>query len=63
MVTPFLSLVIPAYRQAGTICAGLKKLHRLLEQLVHSHEIILVIDGDEDGTSDTVKGLNLPNLR
>lgn len=63
MVTPFLSLVIPAYQQAGTICAELKKLHRLLEQLVHSHEIILVIDGDEDGTSDTVKGLNLPNLR
>lgn len=63
MATPFLSLVIPAYRQADTISDELKTLHRLLNNLVRSHEIILVIDGDEDNTVTAVQDLTMPNLR
>ncbi len=63
MVTPFLSLVIPAYRQADTIADELMTLHQLLNKLVHSHEIIVVIDGEEDNTASAVKKLSLPNLR
>lgn len=62
MATPFFSLVIPAYRQADTIAEELQTLHRLLGTLVPSHEIILVIDGNEDDSLAMAQKIELPDL-
>lgn len=50
-----LSVVVPSFQQAHTICAELERLHELLTTLVDSHEILLVIDGDVDGTKERVQ--------
>lgn len=64
MHRPYLSVVVPAYRQARTICAELTALDTLLRTIVPSQEIILVIDGNEDDTLDEVtKHLALSGLR
>ncbi|TSC63377.1 MAG: dolichol-phosphate mannosyltransferase [Parcubacteria group bacterium Gr01-1014_106] len=47
-----LSVVVPSYRQRATICAELQRLHALLSALTPDHEIVLVIDGDTDGTAE-----------
>lgn len=61
---PYLSVVVPAYRQAATVCAELMELDRFLTQLVPAHEIILVIDGNDDRTFEIVRRqLNMPALR
>lgn len=61
---PYLSVVIPAYRQASTICAELVALDAFLAQLVPAHEIILVIDGNNDQTFEMVRQhVRLPSLR
>lgn len=63
-VSPFLSLIIPAYRQAATICPELLTLKRFLKASVPSFEIILVIDGNEDGTLEKVsETISFPELR
>ncbi len=64
MNRPLLSVVVPAYQQARTIVAELKGLDAVLSTLVPSHEIILVIDGNEDDTLGVVtRDLHLPTLR
>lgn len=47
-----LSVVVPSYRQRATICAELERLHALLSTIVDAHEIILVVDGNQDGTAE-----------
>ncbi len=47
-----LSLVVPSYGQRDTICAELSRLHALLSDLVPDHELLLVIDGNDDGTRE-----------
>lgn len=49
-----LSLVVPSYCQRATIAKELDRLHALLETLAPRHELILVIDGDEDGTKEEI---------
>lgn len=61
--SPYLSLVVPAYRQAQTIRDDITSFHEYLASTVPSHEIIVVIDGDGDGTSDELKDhCNIPSL-
>ena len=61
---PALSLVIPAYRQAATIGQEIRALDALLGTLAPSHEILLVIDGNDDDTLGAVTRESLPpNLR
>lgn len=52
--SPYLSVIIPAYRQARTICNELVVLQEYFARTVPSYEIILVIDGNEDGTFEKV---------
>lgn len=49
-----LSLVVPSYRQGATICAELHRLHDLLQTITPQHELVLVIDGNEDGTREAL---------
>ncbi len=61
---PRVSVVVPSWHQASTICAELESLDAFLKQLVPSHEIILVIDGNEDQTFEVVtQQLRLPSVR
>jgi len=45
-----LSLVVPAYKQEKTIVEDIKNLQKVLLTLPFKHEIIVVVDGDVDGT-------------
>lgn len=49
-----LSLVVPSYRQRATIAQELDQLHDLLRTITPRHELILVIDGNEDGTREAL---------
>jgi len=53
-----LSLVIPAYRQEKTIVEDIKNLQEVLLTLPFKHEIIVVVDGEEDETFEIVKALS-----
>lgn len=52
---PFLSVVIPAYNEAGRIGATLKAVIRYLTQRSWSSEIIVVSDGSDDATVTVAK--------
>jgi glycosyltransferase involved in cell wall biosynthesis len=61
---PYFSVIVPAYRQARTICDDLVALRNVLANIVPSYEIILVVDGNEDHTFETViQTLAWPELR
>jgi len=57
-----LSLVIPAYKQEKTIVEDIKNLQKILSTLPFKHEIIVVVDGEEDKTfanAKSVKGSDI----
>ena len=58
-----LSVVVPAYREANTIAAALHRLVDVLDRLDRPYEVIVVSDGNTDGTVDAAQALGLPNLR
>lgn len=49
-----LSVVVPSYGQRATIIADLEQLHAFLTTITPDHEILLVIDGNEDRTREAV---------
>ncbi len=50
-----ISLIIPAYKQERTIQKDLMRIARVMDQLRHDYEIILVVDGNEDDTFRNAK--------
>ncbi len=61
--SPYLSVIIPSYRQARTICHELATLRNYFSKTLPSYEIILVIDGNDDGTFEkVVKTIAFPEL-
>ena len=59
-----LSIIIPSFRQADTICDDLTALTHLLHTIGKTFEIILVVDGDIDATAETVRNTsNLSHIR
>lgn len=64
MNRPTLSVVVPAFRQAGTISQELVALDLWLQKHVSSHEIIIVVDGNADQTLKAIKeNVHVQNLR
>ncbi len=58
-----LSVIVPAYNEAGRIGTSLAELHEHLTSMDISYEIIVVDDGSQDATRDIVRNLNLPDLK
>ncbi len=58
-----LSVVVPAYQEAGCIDAALRRLHEAVTGRVDSYEIIVVCDGCTDGTSTVARAVGLPGIR
>lgn len=50
-----LSLVVPSFKQAPTIRGDLRRLTKILAAAHITYEIILVIDGDIDGTATLIQ--------
>lgn len=53
---PALSLIVPAFNEAGCIGDTITRLQHYLESVGLSWEVIVVDDGSEDGTPETVAG-------
>src|SRR5258708_25235213 len=51
---PSLSIVVPAFNEAGNILATLENIVSALSALSITHEILVVDDGSSDGTGDLV---------
>jgi glycosyltransferase involved in cell wall biosynthesis len=56
MTKPFLSIVIPAYNEAGRIASSLVALHEYVQRKGFQIETILVDDGSTDKTVDLASG-------
>jgi glycosyltransferase involved in cell wall biosynthesis len=54
---PELSIIIPAYREAGVIGATLESVSKHLTASQVTHEIIIVDDGSPDETSEIVRAV------
>jgi dolichyl-phosphate beta-glucosyltransferase len=57
-----LSIVVPIYREAKVITAFLSELKLVLDGTALEYEVIVVIDGDEDHTSEVLKKIKWPQL-
>ena len=53
--TPSLSVVIPAYNEAGRIREPLASVHAYLRAQPYESEVVVVDDGSEDATFDVVR--------
>ena len=53
--TPSLSVIVPAYNEAGNILETLENITRALDPIGIDHEILVIDDGSTDGTSDLVR--------
>jgi dolichyl-phosphate beta-glucosyltransferase len=64
-MTPFLSIVIPAYNEAGRIPETLALIKDFLETQQYTAEVIVVDDGSRDSTVETVQRYmqRFPELR
>lgn len=63
METHKLSVIVPAYRQAKTICRDIKRIIKALQVIRYPFEIIVVADGYGDGTYRAAKKLRCPNVK
>lgn len=55
MTAPRLSVVIPAFNEAGRLPATLARVREHLEALDRPHEILVVDDGSSDGTAEVAR--------
>lgn len=60
----FLSVVIPAYKQADTIKTDIQNIKNTLDKIRYDYEIILVVDGIKvDNTYSIAKKINNPKIK
>jgi len=57
-----LSVIVPAYNEAGRIGKTLNALHQYLSKREERYEILVVDDGSQDNTAEVVKKLSLPSV-
>lgn len=57
MTNPYLSIIIPAYNEAGRLPKSLEKIHAFLSKQSYSAEIVVVENGSTDGTFEIIQAL------
>lgn len=62
---PYLSVIIPAYKEAGRIGHNLLEIENFLNQKNYDYEILVVVDGSPDNTAEVASGYSsqVKNLR
>lgn len=65
METPFLSVIIPAYKEGERIGRNLLEIDKYLKSKSYTYEIIVVVDGSPDNTAEVARNysLQVPHLR
>jgi len=65
METPFLSVIVPAYKEGERIGRNLLEIDKYLKGKSYAYEIIVVGDGSPDNTAEVVRNyaLQIPHLR
>jgi dolichyl-phosphate beta-glucosyltransferase len=65
MGTPYLSVLIPAYKEGERIGQNLLEIDRYLRGKTFSYEIVVVVDGSPDNTAEIAENyaLQIPHLR
>ncbi len=65
METPFLSVVIPAYKEGERIGRNLLEIDKYLKGKSYTYEIVVVVDGSPDNTAEVARNyaLQVPYLR
>lgn len=57
------SVIIPAYRQEGTILRDVRRIERVLSRIRYDYEIVVVIDGQVDKTYQKLRKIRSSKLR
>jgi len=62
---PYLSIVIPSYKEGERIGRNLLEIDKYLKAKDFSYEVLVVVDGSPDNTAEVARnyGLQIPNLR
>ena len=65
MEKPFLSVIIPAYKEGERIGRNLLEVDQYLKKQTYSYEIVIVVDGSPDNTAEVARnyGLQIPHIR
>jgi dolichyl-phosphate beta-glucosyltransferase len=65
MEQPFLSVVIPAYKEGERIGRNLLEIDKYLKGKSYTYEIIVVVDGSPDNTAEVARNyaLQIPHVR
>lgn len=65
MERPYLSVLIPAYKEGERIGRNLLEIDRYLKGKSYTYEIIVIVDGSPDNTAEIARNyaLQVPNLR
>jgi glycosyltransferase involved in cell wall biosynthesis len=65
METPYLSVLIPAYKEGERIGHNLLEIDRYLKSKSFTYEIVVIVDGSPDNTAEIASNyaLTIPHLR
>jgi glycosyltransferase involved in cell wall biosynthesis len=65
MEKPFLSVIIPAYKEGERIGRNLLEIDKYLKGKSYAYEIIIVVDGSPDNTAEISRNyaLQVPHIR
>ncbi len=65
METPYLSVIIPAYKEGERIGHNLLEIDRYLKGKTYTYEIVVIVDGSPDNTAEIAQNysLQVPHLR
>lgn len=65
MEQPFLSVIIPAYKEGERIGRNLLEIDQYLKEKNYTYEIVVVVDGSPDNTAEVARNyaLQVPHVR